>query len=154
VPRRLEALEHAPHRGWVAGQSVRDHHPGLIPTPVEHTSQEPLGRLLVLAWLDQDVEHLPVLVDGPPQLVPVPVDLQLHLVQVPFVPQSRPASLHPVGEALPELLAPAADGLVAQRDAALGEQFLDVAVAEQEAVIQSYGMADDLTWEAKARVEY
>jgi hypothetical protein len=53
-----------------------------------------------------------------------PVDLQLDLVEVPFVPGARAASAHTIREGLPELQAPALDGLVAHGDPALGQQLL------------------------------
>jgi hypothetical protein len=62
---------------------------------------------------------------------------------VPFIPGPRPTATEPIGIILPELPAPLADGLVGDFDAALEQQFLDVAVAEAEAVIEPDPMADD-----------
>jgi hypothetical protein len=82
---------------------VGDHHPRLVPTPVDDTTEEGFGRLLVAPRLHQDVEHDPVLVDRPPEPVLAPVDLQLHLITVPFVARSGTAPAQPIGEDLPEL---------------------------------------------------
>jgi hypothetical protein len=32
--------------------------------------------------LDQDVEHVPILIDGPPEVVLRPIDLNEHLVEM------------------------------------------------------------------------
>src|SRR5262249_14478988 len=87
------------------------------------------------------------------EVVPLPVDLEHQLVQVPLVAWPRASSPHAVGEGWPELAAPAADGLVADRDAALGQQLLHVAVAEQEAEGQPHGMADAHAREEVALIE-
>ena len=55
-------------------------------------------RLAALApgGLHEDVQHVAVLVDGPPQVLPIAVDLQEDLVQVPFVAGSGLAAAQAV----------------------------------------------------------
>src|SRR5262245_4895642 len=103
--------------------------------------------------LDQDGEHYARLVHRPPQPVLAPLDLELHFVQVPCVPGSGPAAAQAISKGVPKPPAPAADGLVADRDPPLREQFLHVAVAEEEPVVQPHRMADNLAGEVEALVE-
>jgi len=51
----------------------------------QQLTEEPLGGLGIPARLDQDVEDIAVLVDGPPQVVTTAGDRQEHLVEVPLV---------------------------------------------------------------------
>ena len=51
------------------------------------------------------------------------------------------------GELRPELDHPAADGLVADLDATLREQLLNVTKAERKAEVEPHGMADHIGWE-------
>ena len=55
------------------------------------------NRLAALASrrLDEDVEHVAVLVDGPPQILTTAVDLQEHLVEMPLVAGSGSAAAQP-----------------------------------------------------------
>ena len=53
--------------------------------PLEEFAEEPLGGLGIPARLDQDVEDVAVLVDGPPRLLTTAVDRHEHLVEVPLV---------------------------------------------------------------------
>jgi hypothetical protein len=60
--------------------------------------------------------------------VPVAVNRQENLVQIPFVTGSRPAATEFVGVVLTELATPFADGLVGHDNTPFKQQFLDVAV--------------------------
>jgi hypothetical protein len=153
VPAVLHPREHPSQRGRVTGQFVRDDDARPVPLPGDQATQQGLGGLLVAPGLDQDVQHDPILIHGPPEPVLAPIDPQLHLVEVPLVPRARAASVHPVGERLSEPPAPAADRLVAYGNATLGQEFFDVPVAEQEPIVQSDRVADDLGREAVALVE-
>ena len=46
----------------------------------------------------------------------------------------------------------AADALVCDHDAPLGQEFLDITVAEREPEIEPHGVSNDLGWELMARV--
>ncbi len=144
VPPVLHAREHAPQCGRVAGQLVRGHHPRRLSLPVEHPAQEPFGRFLVAAVLHEDVEHESVLVHRPPQPVFPAFDLELHLVQVPFASRGAPMAAQTGGEGRAKRAAPEPDCFVADPDAPLRQQVLDVAVAQGEPEVQPHGMTDDL----------
>src|SRR3981081_1637743 len=64
------------------------------------------------------------------------VDCERHFVQVPLVATSRMPPTELACQQWAELAAPEPDGLVTDLDPTFGEQFLDIAVAEQEAVVQ------------------
>jgi hypothetical protein len=87
---------------------------------------------------------MPVLIHGPPEVVASAVDAEIDLVQMPLVAAAGRAAAEFIGEVLAELQAPLAHRLVGQEDAASGQHFLHVAVAQREAKIQPYRMADDL----------
>jgi len=67
---------------------------------------------------------------------------------MPLVTSAHSSSTQPGGEGGAEFGAPLADSLVADDDAPLGEQILNVAEAEVEAEVQPYSMSDDLGREA------
>jgi hypothetical protein len=60
----------------------------------------------VAPGLDEDVQDGTVLVNGPPQVVGLPVDCDENLVEVPLIPGAWPSAAQPVRVSLPELLAP------------------------------------------------
>lgn len=97
--------------------------------------EETPGLGLVPPVLLQDVEHVPVLFHGPPQVPLHAVDFDEHLVQVPLVTRLRTAPTQSSGIDRAEPACPLADCLVAEFDAALEHSLLDVAQAQVEAVV-------------------
>jgi hypothetical protein len=57
-----------------------------------------------------------------------------------------------IGVILAELLTPAADRFVRDPDAAFEQDFLNVPVAEGEAIIEPDAMTDNLRWKAMVSV--
>jgi len=78
------------------------------------------------------------------------VDRERHFVQVPLVAASQMTPTKLACQQWAELAAPQPDGLVSDLDPTFGEQLLDIAVAEGEAVVQPDGVSDDLGWETVA----
>jgi hypothetical protein len=71
-----------------------------------------LAAALSRAVLHEDVQDVVVLVDGPPQVLLVPIDFDEDLVQVPFVTRPGLPAAQRACVPLPELGAPAAHRLV------------------------------------------
>ena len=90
-------------------------------------------RRLVAALLDKHGENFTFLVDGPPHEHPFAVDPDYHLVEVPHTvgASTDPADVGRYRWA--KLVGPAAHGLIADIDPALGQHVLDVAQAGGEA---------------------
>jgi hypothetical protein len=103
---------------------------------VQYAAQEPLSCSVVAPLLDQDVEYDTVLVDGPPQPVAFAIDLQEHLFEMPFVACGCPAAAQSGRVGWAKLGAPLTDRLVADNDAALSEEILNITKAEVEAEIE------------------
>jgi hypothetical protein len=126
----LSVRQHPSNGWWIARQLVADDHARLgAALTVEYPMQEPLGCCLIASVLDQDVEYDAMLIDGSPQPVAFAADLQRHLVQTPLVACSRASSTQPCRKRGSELGARLAAGLVADDEATLGEQILNVTEA-------------------------
>ncbi len=80
----------------------------------------------VATALDQKIEYLAVVIDGPPKPVLITADHDYHLVEVPVVARPRPRASDVRCNGQPKLDKPPSYGLVGDIDAPLGEQFLDV----------------------------
>src|SRR3954464_1243800 len=102
--------------------------------------------------LDQDVEHNPLLVDGPPQPVLLSPDQQAHFVEVPLVARTGQPTPDLVGEGLAELARPLPHGFMAHVDAAGGQHLFHHAQAQRKTEVEPNGLADDLAWKAIAGV--
>ena len=131
-------------RDPVAAQPVGDDDPRHVLQALEQLAEELLGGHRVSAWLDQDVEHIAVLIDRAPQVVDRAVDADEDLVEVPFVAGPGLAPAQPVGVELPKLRSPLPDRLVTDRNATRKHQLLDLTKAQREPVIQPHAVGDDL----------
>ena len=85
-----------------------------------------LGRSGIPAVLHEDVEHDPVLVHRPPEIVQHAVDPDEHLVEVPGVSRLGSAPSEPSGEIRTKFPAPVPDALVRDHHAALSQDQLDI----------------------------
>src|SRR6266566_907234 len=108
--------------------------------------------MLIAPLLHQNVKHDALLVDCPPQPVTLALDLELHLVQVPFVTRACTPSAQFRGVAGAELRTPGANRLVRDSYPPLGQQFLDVTQTQTEAEVEPHGVAADLCGIAIAAV--
>ena len=82
--------------------------------------------------LDQQIQDFALTIDGPPQVHALALDRDHHLVQVPGARRLWPYPAEVAGEAGSELQDPAPDRLIGSLDAALCQEFLDIAVAQRE----------------------
>jgi hypothetical protein len=88
------------------------------------------------------------MIDGPPEVVPLAVDLHENFVEV-VAPLAGfhaldPALADPGGEHWAEPVPPETDGLVAHIDTALVQQVLDVPQGQWRADVEHHREADDL----------
>jgi len=148
----LDTGPHLPLGRPVARERVGADHARHVGKILEQTTEELLGGRRVSAALDQDIEDVAVLIDGPPALVPHPVAAAEDLVEVPRVARLRVPASQRVGVLLAERAAPLAHGLVGADHPTLGEQFLHVALTQGEAAVPPDRVADNRGREAMALV--
>src|SRR5436305_2073315 len=102
-----------------------------------------LSAVAVSPWLNEDVQDLAFAVYRTPDVQLSAVDGDEHFVEMPPPGRSRPSSSQLARNDRTELQGPAADRLVGNIDATLGEHILDVTVAQSEAKIEPDGLLDD-----------
>src|SRR5207249_3416946 len=76
------------------------------------------------------------------------INRQEDFIEVPLIPWLGASTLQLIRIVLPKLQTPLADGLMGHVDATLEQEFLHVAVAQREAIVEPDAMADDLAGEA------
>jgi hypothetical protein len=78
---------------FVGRQQFR--HKAMFPEQLAH---QPECRPLVAAALNQHVDNLALVINGAPQVHPLPRDANDHLVEVPSVARARAGPLEPAGK--------------------------------------------------------
>jgi len=88
---------------------ISDNHAGNVLQLFKELAEKSLGGFLVAAALDQDIEHIAVLIYRSPEIMGLPIDFEKDLVQMPFVATTRASSPQFVGIGLPKCEAPLPD---------------------------------------------
>ncbi len=112
--------------------------------------KEPASRHGVSVCADEYVDDLAELVDRSVDIPPAASHLHIGLVDLPAIADAVAAWPRGVGQQWREPLHPAVDGDVVDLDAALGEEFFDVALGQAEAQLPADRNDDDIGWEAEA----
>jgi hypothetical protein len=117
----------------------------------QESSKESLcGALITMRH--QNVDHVPVLIHGAPQISLLAVDSNEDLIQVPGVTPPSLSSLPFPSIIETEFFTPLPDGFIGHDDAARGEKILDIPETQAEAMISPDRIADDLGRETIAGV--
>src|SRR5262249_16880532 len=130
--------------GSVALEFVGNDHARHVGQPSEQLAKEFLRGLLVPTALDQDIQHVAVLIDHPPQIVTFALDGQKHFIEMPFVTRPRTATAQLIGILLAKFATPLADRLIGHDDSAFKQELFDITKAQTESEVEPDGVADDL----------
>jgi hypothetical protein len=94
-----------------------------------------LRRRLVPPALHQDIEDMAVLIDRPPEVVPLTTNREKDLIQMPRTTSLGTPAPQLISIRLPELPVPLPDGFVRHHDPAGEQERFDITVAEAEPVV-------------------
>ena len=121
--------------------------------PLQELAKEALRRATVASRLDEDLDHVAVLIDSMPEILPLSVDRDKHFVQESRIAEAALPLSQPLRVVRSELSAPAADRLVGDHDSSLGQQILDIPKAQTKSVIEPDCVTDDFTRIAVSVIE-
>ena len=144
---------HLPFRRSVAAQLIRNDHAWLMSGSTYQLTKEPHCSKSIPFRLYQDVEDNTVLIDCSPEVVSDAVDLQEHLVQMPFISGSGSPSSEALGILFAELIAPTPDRLVANQHAASCHHLFHIPEADSEAKVEPNAFRDDFSRKAVTTIE-
>jgi hypothetical protein len=140
----------------IRSEFVGHDHPGHVAQTLQQLAKETFGRFRVPSALDQHIEYIPVLINGPPEVVQFASDADKDLIQEPYVAGLWPATLEGLGIDPSEAQAPFADGLIADHHTSRRKDQFDFTQAEAEAVVEPNRLVDDFgrKTEAAVRIEH
>ena len=96
----------------ITPQLVGDQPPGRAALSLQQLPKEALRRTLITTRLDEDIDHITILINCTPEILPLTLDSDEHLIQVPRVAQATLSPLERPGVVGTELQAPLADSLM------------------------------------------
>ena len=136
----------------VATQLVGHETRRFLALPLQDFPKESPRRTRVPAGLDEEVDQVPVLVHGAPEILALTVNRDEDFVQKLRIAESTLSALQPLGVIGAELRAPLPNGFVRHDDASFGQQILDIPEAQTASVVQPHGVADDVRRKAMTKV--
>jgi hypothetical protein len=107
------------------------------------SSKGSFGGALIAAGLNQDVDHIAVLIHRPPEIVLLSVDSNKNFVQMPGVAEATLTLLQISGIARTELLTPDSNRFIRDDDSAFGEKIFDISETQAETIVNPDHIADD-----------
>ena len=93
-------------RRGIAPEFVRNDSSRLAPLTYQDSTEKTRCCLPIAARLDQDVEHVTVLINGTPEVVQPTLDFHGNLIEVPGITQTTLSSLEGAGVPRTELETP------------------------------------------------
>jgi hypothetical protein len=135
-----------PLSGLVTFQFVGDDHTWDVLAPPQQLAEKSLRGLLVTPRLDQDVQHIAILIHSTPGIIAPTPNGEKHFVQVLLITWSGLSASELIRKRLPKLPAPIPNRFVRQRDTACKQDLFHIAIIQAEPDIQADGVADDLRW--------
>ena len=108
----FDARQDLPLGSPVAFQPIGDDDPWEVPASFEELAEELLGSILVPQALHQDIEHSPVLIHGPPEIMALPIDREEDFIQMPLVARLRTSASEFIRIRLAALAAPLPDRFI------------------------------------------
>jgi len=121
---------------------------GVKPCFLRELTHQPECRPLVAPALNQHIENLALVIDGAPQVHPFASNPDHHLVEVPSIARPWAAPPQLSCDPGPEFQNPAPHRFIGNLQAALGQEILNVAVAQCEPEVQPNCVLDNRGREA------
>ncbi len=136
----------------IALELIGDDHARHVLQTLQELAEELLRGSQISAALDEDVQHVAVLIHRTPQVMGTAVDLDEDFIHVPLVTLSRTPAAQAVGVSLTKLATPIPDSLIGDGDAAHRHDLFDIAVAQVETEVESHAMTNYFSRETMAAV--
>jgi hypothetical protein len=136
----------------VASQFVGNDSPWFGTLVPQESPKESVCGAPIAMRLDQDVDHVAVLIHSTPEVMLLAIDSNEDFIQIPVIAQSTLPSLQFPDIVRTELMTPLPDRLIGHDNSPLGQEILYVSEAQREAMVRPDRIADDLGRETIAGI--
>ncbi|MGB7301434.1 MAG: hypothetical protein WBD34_19095, partial [Burkholderiaceae bacterium] len=113
-------------RNVITSQLVRHNRPRIATVRSQQSGKEAPGCLSIAFLLHEYINDFSILIDGTPQIMLFPVDLDKDLIKIERITEPQVPTLQAPGVSWAELVAPEPDRLITDDDASLRQQVFDV----------------------------
>jgi hypothetical protein len=128
------------HGGRVAPKFVGNDTKWFLSLAAQQSSKESSCGALIAARLNQDVDHVAVLIHCTPEILLLAVDSNEDFVHVPHIAEAALTPLQFSGIVRTELLTPEPNRFIRDDDSAFGQKILDISEAQAESMVNPDGI--------------
>ena len=132
---------------------VGDQLPGCFSLMFQGPTKEAFSGSTISTLGNQNIDHVSILIDGPPKIEALTLDGDEEFIDVPDVTESSPFPTQRLGEGRSEFLTPVSDRFVGDKDSSLCKQVFCVSKAQREPMVQPNGVTDDFRWKAMPSIK-
>ncbi len=113
-------------------------------------AKEAFSGSMISTLGNQNIDHVSILIDGPPKIEALTLDGDEEFIDMPGVAESALFPTQSSGVRRSEFLTPVSDRFIGDKDSSLREQVLYVSKAQGEPMVQPNGVTDDFRLKAVA----
>ena len=122
---------------------VGDQLPRCLSLMFQGPTKEALSGSTISTLGDQNIDHVSILIDGPPKIEALTLDGDEEFIDVPDVTESSLFPTQSSGIGWSEFLTPVSDRFVGDKDSSLREQVFYVSKAQGEPMVEPNSVTDD-----------
>ena len=136
--------EDVPMCSRITPKLVGDQLPGCLSLMFQGPTKEAFSGSMISPLGDQNIDHVSILIDGPPKIEALTLDGDEEFINVPDVAESSLFPTQSSGVGRSEFLTPVSDCFVGDQDSSLRKQVFYISKAQGEAMVQPDSVTDDL----------
>ena len=140
--------EDVPMCSQITPKLVDNQLPGCLSLMFQGSTKEAFSGSTISTLGNQNIDHVSILIDGPPKIEALTLDGDEEFIDVPDVAESSPFPTQSSGVGRSEFLTPVSDRFVGDKDSSLSKQVFYVSKAQGEPMVQLDSVTDDFRWKA------
>ena len=136
----------------VASQLVGHETKRFLLLTLQELSKESLCRTPVSTGLHENIDHVTVLIDRPPEVLALTVDRDKYFIQKPRIAETTLAAFQSTSVLRSEFVRPLPDRFISHAHAALSEQIFNFPKAQTESIVEPHSVTNDFWWKAMPKI--
>jgi hypothetical protein len=145
--------EDVPMYSRITPKLVGDQLPGCLSLMFQGLTKETFSGSTISTLGDHNIDHVSILIDGPPKIEALTFDGDEEFIDVPDVAESSLFPTQSSGIGQSEFLTPVSDRFVGDKDSSLREQVFYVSKAQGEPMVEPDSVTDYFRRKAVASIK-
>ena len=111
-----------------------------------------LGGLAVSLCLQKHIDHLSVLINSSPQILPLTADLHEYFINEKNIAETLVPTLQPAGILRSKLVTPQTNSFITDGNSTFSQQIVDISMTEVKSIIEPNRVLNKFSWKSVAPI--